>query len=143
MPLRGRGQQARRHPGRRSMRAGGRADAFERLVERALDGLPANVRGLLENVAIVVEDEPDAATRREEGLAPDETLYGLYVGTPIVEYGADWVPFPNKITLYRSPLEEDFPDPHELADEVRRTVLHELAHHVGYGDERLEDFGLD
>ena len=120
-----------------------RASAFERLVERALDGLPANVRGLLETVAVVVEDEPDAATRREEGLAADETLYGLYQGTPIVEYGAEWVPFPNKITLYRLPLEDDFPDPRELADEVRRTVLHELAHHVGYGDEGLEEFGLD
>ena len=121
----------------------GRGDAFERLVERALDGLPANVRGLLENVAIVIEDEPDAAMRRDQRLAADETLYGLYEGTPIVEYGADWVPFPNKITLFRLPLEEDFPDPRELADEVRRTVLHELAHHVGYGDERLEDLGLD
>jgi predicted Zn-dependent protease with MMP-like domain len=143
VPLRGRGQQARRHPSRRAPLRSAREASFERLVERALEGLPANVRGLLETVAIVIEDEPDAATRREEGLAADETLYGLYQGTPIVEYGADWVPFPNKITLFRLPLEDDFPDPRELAVEVRRTVLHELAHHVGYGDERLEDFGLD
>jgi predicted Zn-dependent protease with MMP-like domain len=143
VPLRHRGHQARRHAAHRAPRPSGRRDAFERLVERALDELPANVRGLLETVAIVVEDEPDAVTRREEGLAPDETLYGLYEGTPIVEYGADWVPFPNKITLFRLPLEEDFPDPRELAEEVRRTVLHELAHHVGYGDERLGEFDLD
>jgi predicted Zn-dependent protease with MMP-like domain len=143
VPLRHRGQQSRRLAGRRTRRAGGVHDSFEHLVERALDALPEQVRGLLETVAIVVEDEPDAALRREQGLAADETLYGLYEGTPIVEYGADWVPFPNKITLFRSPLEEDFPDPRELAEEVRRTVLHELAHHVGYGDERLEDFGLD
>ncbi|MGH2406954.1 MAG: metallopeptidase family protein [Candidatus Limnocylindrales bacterium] len=143
MPLRSRGQQARRHSSRRSPLASTRETAFERLVERALDGLPANVLGLLETVAIVIEDEPDAATRREEGLAADETLYGLYQGTPIVEYGAEWAPFPNKITLYRLPLEDDFPDPRELALEVRRTVLHELAHHVGYGDEGLEEFDLD
>jgi predicted Zn-dependent protease with MMP-like domain len=143
VPLRHRGHQARRHPERRAPGTGGRHDAFERLVERALDGLPADVRGLLATVAIVIEDEPDAAMRREQGLAADETLYGLYEGTPIVEYGADWAPFPNKITLFRLPLEEDFPDPRELAEEVRRTVLHELAHHVGYGDERLEDLGLD
>ena len=143
MPLRERGQGARRHPGRRTVQRGGRQDAFERLVERALDGLPADVRGLLASVAIVVEDEPDRAMRREQGLAADETLYGLYEGTPVVEYGADWVPFPNKITLFRLPLEEDFPDPRELAEEVRRTVMHELAHHLGYGDERLGELGLD
>ena len=143
MPIRRRGTQARRHPGRRADLSVGRHEPFERLVERALDRLPASVRRLLENVAVVIEDEPDRQQRREQGLAPDETLYGLYEGTPVVEYGADWVPFPNKITLFRLPLEEDFPDPDELAEEVRRTVVHELAHHAGFGDDRLRDFGLD
>jgi len=143
VPIRRRGTQARRHPARRADLSAGRHEPFERLVERALDRLPASVRRLLENVAIVIEDEPDRQQRREQGLAPDETLYGLYEGTPVVEYGADWVPFPNKITLFRLPLEEDFPDPDELAKEVRRTVIHELAHHAGFGDDRLHDFGLD
>jgi len=116
--------------------------SFERLVELALDALPADAQRLLENVAIVIEDEPSPADLRDGNMDPDETLYGLYQGTPATEYGADWVPFPNKISLYRLPLEEDFPDPRDLAEEVRLTVLHELAHHVGLDDDRLEGLGL-
>lgn len=112
-------------------------------MERALDGLPAPVQRLLEDVAIVIEEEPSAEDLRQQGLPADELLYGLYQGTPATEYGADRVPFPNKISLYRLPLEEDFPDPRELAEEVRRTVLHELAHHVGFEDDRMERLGLD
>ena len=54
-----------------------------------------------------------------------------------------WCAFPNKITLFRIPLETDFADPAELADEVRRTVIHELAHHAGISDERLHELGYD
>lgn len=109
----------------------------------ALDDLPVQVQRLLENVAIVIEDEPSAEQLHGEGMAGDDTLYGLYEGMPATEYGADWVAMPNKITLFRLPLEEDFADPDELADEVRRTVIHELAHHAGIGDERLEELDLD
>lgn len=112
-------------------------------MQRALDSLPADARRLLETVAIVIEQEPSPRQRLEEELAPDETLYGLYEGTPITEYGADLVPFPNKITIFRGPLEADFPDRRELEEEIRITVLHELAHHVGFGDGMLHDFGLD
>jgi predicted Zn-dependent protease with MMP-like domain len=76
-------------------------------------------------------------------MRPGETLYGLYEGTPGVVYGADWVALPNKITLFRLPLEADFADPYELAEEVRRTVAHELAHHAGLDDARLHELGLD
>jgi predicted Zn-dependent protease with MMP-like domain len=116
---------------------------FERLVEHALDGLPAHVSSLLENVAVVIEDEPSPQQLQTGGSAPADSLYGLYEGTPAVEYGADWAAFPNKISLFRLPLEEDFPDPAELAEQVRRTVVHELAHHAGISDERLERYGLD
>ena len=144
MPLRRRGTQARQAPHRRvPLPAARRHESFERLVERALDGIPARLQPLLDQVAIVIDDEPSPEQLRENGLRPDETLYGLYEGTPSIEYGADWVPFPNKISLFRLPLEEDFADPDELADEVRRTVIHELAHHVGLDDDRLGQFGLD
>jgi len=112
-------------------------------VSVALDGLPPDIQRLLENVAIVIDDEPSPEQLREEGLDDDETLYGLYEGVPATAWGADWAAVPNKITLYRLPLEEDFPDPAQLTDEVRRTVLHELAHHAGIDDERLHELDLD
>jgi len=60
---------------------------------------------------------------------------------PRSDYGADWVSAPNRISLFRLPLEEDFPDPGELEAEVRLTVLHELAHHLGIDDDRLDELG--
>jgi predicted Zn-dependent protease with MMP-like domain len=118
-------------------------EPFEVLVERVLDGLPADIGRLLDNVAVVIQDEPSRDQLRESGMRPGETLYGLYEGTPAIEYASDWVPLPNKISLFRLPLEEDFPDPDELADEVRRTVVHELAHHAGFDDDRLHRYDLD
>ena len=144
MPLRRRGTQARRHPHRRVVLPAGPAHLpFEELVAAALAELPADIQRLLENVAIVIDDDPSAEQLREQGMAADETLYGLYEGTPAVVYGADWVALPNKITLFRLPLEADFADPEGLADEVRRTVVHELAHHAGIDDRRLHGLGLD
>jgi len=120
-----------------------RHDRFERLVERALARIPPPSSDVLDEVAIVIADEPSREQRRENGLAPDETLYGLYDGTPKTAWGADDVPFPNTITIFRLPLEEDFPDPLDLEDEVRITVIHELAHHLGIDDDRLEELGVD
>jgi predicted Zn-dependent protease with MMP-like domain len=117
--------------------------SFEGAVERTLDALPPPIRRLLEDVAIVVEYEPTEDQRREMELDEDGTLYGLYEGTPATLYGADWAATPNKITLFRRPLEEDFPEPADLREEVRRTVLHELAHHAGIEDQRLEELGFD
>ncbi len=97
----------------------------------------------LDEVAVVVEDEPSDAQLIENGLDPEyDSLYGLYEGVPRTEWGADSVPVPNKITLFRVPLEEDFPHPDDLADEVRITVIHELAHHLGIDDDRLDELGV-
>jgi predicted Zn-dependent protease with MMP-like domain len=115
---------------------------FEELVARALAGIPDPFREALAEVAIVIDDEPTAQQRRENELAQDDMLYGLYEGVPRTEYGADWSAAPNRITLFRLPLEEDFADPAELADEVRITVIHELAHHLGIDDDRLDELGL-
>jgi predicted Zn-dependent protease with MMP-like domain len=110
---------------------------FEELVARALDGLPPDAQRLLENVAVVVEDEPSPEQLDRSGLRAHDTLYGLYEGVSGINYGADWATVPNKISIFRLPLEEDFPDPDDLAREVQRTVLHEIGHHAGLGHSRL------
>jgi predicted Zn-dependent protease with MMP-like domain len=112
-------------------------------VGRALDGIPEPFAQALDEVAIVIDDEPSPAQRRESGLGRDDDLYGLYEGVPRTEYAADWSFVPNKITLFRVALEEDFPDADELEREVRITVIHELAHHMGIDDHRLHDLGVD
>ena len=117
---------------------------FGRLVDRAVASIPALFRAALDGVAIVIADEPSREQRRENGLAPDETLYGLYEGVPLDEWGGDWAPVPTRILVFRLPLEQDFPHPDDLADEVRITILHELAHHLGIHDEeRLAELGID
>ena len=97
----------------------------------------------LDEVAIVIADDPSPSQRRENDLGPDDTLYGLYEGVPKTAWASDEIAVPNVITLFRLPLEEDFPDPDDLADEVRITVLHELAHHLGIDDDRLHELGAD
>jgi predicted Zn-dependent protease with MMP-like domain len=136
MPKRRRG--SRRSGGRGSTRHVG----FDRLVERALAGIPSPFRDALREVAIVIDDEPTADQREENDLADDEDLYGLYEGVPRTEYAADSAAVPNRITLFRLALEEDFPDPRDLAEEVRITVIHELAHHLGIDDDRLDELGV-
>jgi predicted Zn-dependent protease with MMP-like domain len=116
---------------------------FEELVAWALDSIPEPFASALDEVAIVIADEPSEDQRRENEVGPDETLYGLYEGVPRTEWGADWAAVPNRIILFRLPLEEDFADPDDLADEVWVTVVHELAHHLGIDDDRLEALGID
>jgi predicted Zn-dependent protease with MMP-like domain len=102
---------------------------FEQSVEEALESLPPDLRGFMSNVAVVVEDEPPAG-------AP---LLGLYQGVPLTlrSSGYAGVP-PDKITIYRGPLERLYgQDRERLRREIRRVVLHEIAHHFGIGDERL------
>ena len=118
-----------------------RHERFERLVERALARIPPPFSDVLGEVAIVIADEPSPEELARDELGPDEALYGLYEGVPRTEWASDWVAVPNRITLYRLPLEEDFPDPLDLEDEVRETVIHELAHHLGIDDERLHELG--
>ena len=106
-------------------------DDFERWAEEALDSLPEDLREYMSNVAIVIEDE-----------APfGQPLLGLYQGLPLTRrassYGA--VP-PDKITIYRGPLERLYgADSDRLRTEVRRVVLHEIAHHFGISDDRLRE----
>jgi predicted Zn-dependent protease with MMP-like domain len=97
---------------------------FEEHVRRALDALPPEIARALENVAVVVEEE----------LPGEPDLYGLYESD-------EWMP--SKITIFRRPLVADFPDPGELEDEIRKTVLHELGHYFGMDEDRLSDLGYE
>ena len=134
----------KRRRGARSARPPSREHRpFESLVELALASIPEPFASALSDVAIVIADEPSEDQRRENEIEPDETLYGLYEGVPRTEWGADWAAVPNRITIFRLPLEADFADPDDLADEVWVTVVHELAHHLGIDDDRLHELGVD
>lgn len=111
---------------------------FERVLRKAIDELPEIFREALVNVAIVVEDRPPAWLLRELGVPPDQTLYGFYHGIPLPERSVqDSGILPDKISIYRHPLEEDFPDPETLVDEIRITLLHEIGHYFGMDEEEL------
>ncbi len=114
---------------------------FERLVQRALDDLPDDILAMLDNVDVVIEDEPENSLRAD-GLPPDEELFGLYQGVPRTERDAGYsMVLPDKITLYRGPLERSCRSRADLAREVRVTVVHELGHHFGLDEDRLEELG--
>ena len=113
---------------------------FYELVERALAGLPPELAALLENVAIVVDDWPGFSTPLV-AEDPEDTLYGLYEGVPLTERGWGYSGvLPDKITIFRGPLERDF-EPDELEEQVRITVVHEIAHYFGFDEDRLEELG--
>src|SRR5262245_54373941 len=133
---------AKRRRGSARARRPGAGSSFERLVDLAIGGIPSPFREHLAEVAIVIEDEASPEQLRENGLDADDALYGLYEGVPRTEWAADQAAVPNRISLFRVPLEEDFPDPRDLAAEVRATVIHELAHHLGIDDDRLDELGI-
>jgi predicted Zn-dependent protease with MMP-like domain len=107
---------------------------FEEHVRAALDELPPHLARALENLAVVVEDEhPD-----------DPDLFGLFQGVPLTERSSAEPPGPpNKISIYRLPLEDAFPHPDDLREEIRITVLHELAHYFGIEEDRLLELGYE
>lgn len=99
----------------------------------ALESLPPDLRAAMSNVEIVVEDENPE----------DPDLYGLYLGIPLTDRGEAYAgALPDKIAVYRIPLEEEFgDDPAVLEEEIRITVLHEIAHHFGIDEDRLGELG--
>ena len=116
---------------------------FEALVAAALDGLPDDILSLLDNVAVVVDDEPTAEQLRDVGpLDGGELLLGLYEGVPLTQRTSAYgLVLPDKITLFQRALESVSPDEATLREEVQFTVVHELAHHFGISDERLAELG--
>jgi predicted Zn-dependent protease with MMP-like domain len=108
-------------------------DDFERHVDEALQALPAELRGAIDNVQIVIVDENPE----------DPDIFGLYTGIPLTERDSGYAgALPDVIEIYRVPLEEEFGhDVALLEEEIRVTVLHELAHHFGIDDDRLDELG--
>jgi predicted Zn-dependent protease with MMP-like domain len=109
-----------------------------------LSDLPDSFRQSLSNVDIVVKRRPSPADYRYAGAKRGVCLYGLYEGVPLSERGSGYgLVAPDKITLFREPLERDFPDGRELAEEIRKTVLHEIAHFFGMSEESVTELGID
>jgi predicted Zn-dependent protease with MMP-like domain len=108
-------------------------EAFDALVDRALDDIPDEIARLVRNVVVLVEDD-----------APedDPDLLGLYDGIALTErYGEPVMELPDRIFIFRNNLLDMCESPEELEDEVRITVVHEVAHHFGIDDDRLHDLG--
>ena len=111
---------------------------FETLVEKALDGLPEEFAELLDNVAVMVEDEPSAEDLESVGLDPKEDdLLGLYLGVPLTERDGFYGDLPDRVVLYRGPILRVCTTRREVLREVRDTLVHELGHHFGMEEEDM------
>ena len=117
-------------------------DAFETLVIDVLDELPEPILNMMENVDVVIENRPTREQLEEAEVEPGGTLFGLYEGIPLTarDGGYFLVP-PDKITIFKRPIELSCRTREEIAEQVRITVIHEVAHHFGIGEERLDELG--
>ena len=109
-------------------------EAFEDAVAEALDGVPADLARMMDNVVVLVEDDPPDG---------DPHLLGLYEGTPLTQRDSWWAAgsLPDRITILRRPTLSVCDTPEEVVDEFRITVVHEIAHHFGIDDEHLDEWG--
>jgi predicted Zn-dependent protease with MMP-like domain len=106
---------------------------FEELVTEAMDQVPAELAGLVDNCVVMVEDEPPE---------DDPSLLGLYDGTPLTERDNGYtMVLPDRITIFRNPILDMCESEDGVVDEVRITVVHEIAHHFGIDDAKLHDLG--
>ena len=115
---------------------------FEDLVRRALDTLPGEFYERLQNVDVVVEDEPTHEQLQTGGVEEGDTLLGLYEGVPLTARENYGFVLPDKITIFQRPIEEMCESPVEVVEEIRVTVMHEIAHHFGIDDHALYDLGM-
>ena len=115
-------------------------DRFRRLVHRALRELPTEALRQLDNVEVTIEREPTGEDL--EAAEGGQWLFGLYVGTPLTERADYHLTLPDRIVIFQRPLERAF-HPRDIPEQVRITVLHEIAHHFGIDDERLHELGYE
>ena len=115
---------------------------FERLVNQVLQELPDEFAARLENVEVVISDEPTREQLITAGLDPrEDTLFGLYEGVPLEERGSDYMGLPDKISIFRRPIVDACSSRAEVRQEIRLTVLHEVAHFFGIEDQDLDEWG--
>jgi predicted Zn-dependent protease with MMP-like domain len=115
---------------------------FEKLVAKAIDNLPDEFRERMENIDIVVADAPTPAQLRRSGLKKNETLLGLYEGVPLTERTAGYsYVVPDKITIFQKTIEAISSSDARIVTEIQSVVRHEIAHHFGIDDDRLDELG--
>jgi predicted Zn-dependent protease with MMP-like domain len=112
-------------------------EEFEALVAKALDDLPEEFAELLENVAVVVEDEPTEEDLASVDLDPEDDLLGLYQGVPLAERDSFYGGLPDRVVIYRGPILRLCSSRREVIREVRDTVVHELGHHFGLDEDDM------
>lgn len=114
-------------------------EQFQELINRAFDSLPKTHRDNVRNVAILFEDEPSQRQRVELNLACDQTLLGLYEGVPLSQRQGRTDLMPDRITLFKLPLLMDATNEHELYEEIRHTLWHEIAHYYGLDHKKIHE----
>lgn len=113
---------------------------FLKLVDEALAGIPAEFRDAMQNIAVVVEDEPTLDQLDEVGIEPPDTLLGLYEGTPLTERGwAHGNTLPDKVTLFQAPIEDASDDRDDIVVAIGETLIHEIGHYFGLSEEEIEE----
>jgi predicted Zn-dependent protease with MMP-like domain len=115
-------------------------ERFRQLVSEAVDTIPASFRKHLQNIAIVVEDEPPAALLAEMEIEPPDTLFGLYQGTPLTERRWDHGnTLPDRISLYQFPIEDVCETEDDIVTEIGETLIHEVGHFFGLDEAEIEE----
>ena len=116
-------------------------EQFQNLVLQALSDLPEDVRHSLQNVDVVVDDVASMSQIVGTGIENAMNLLGLYEGIPLTErYGYDMV-LPDKVTLFQKPIESICDTQEQIAEEISKTLIHEIAHHFGLDDDHLDRLG--
>jgi predicted Zn-dependent protease with MMP-like domain len=117
-----------------------RREEFERLVAEAILLIPKRFRREMKNIAIVVEDEPSEELLEEMEIEPPDSLYGLYQGTPLPERTSSYGnTLPDRVTIFRNPIEEDCEDDDDVRAVIGETLIHEIGHYFGLSEEEIEE----
>lgn len=116
-------------------------ERFEQLVQEAIRELPVEFRLKLENVAVIIEDEPSSELLERLDVLPEDSLFGLYEGIPLTERGFEAPLHPDRIWIFQGPIEDECESEEDIKDEVKITIVHEVAHFFGLDDDYLEALG--